>query len=84
MDFTEFIRDYGYVAIVVGTFFEGELIMLAAGMAASAGLLSLPWAIAAGIAGIFFSDTVCSAGWPVRASSAGFRGSTPGSGACSG
>lgn len=59
MHVTELIRDYGYWAIVVGTFFEGELIMLAAGVAASAGVLSLPGVILAGMAGIFASDTFC-------------------------
>lgn len=59
MNSVELIRDYGYYAIVVGTFFEGELVMLAAGMAACAGLLSLPGVILAGMAGIFVSDTFC-------------------------
>ncbi len=59
MSTTDFIREYGYYAIVVGTFFEGELIMLAAGVAAGAGMLSLPGVIAAGMLGIFASDTLC-------------------------
>jgi membrane protein DedA with SNARE-associated domain len=53
------VHDYGYFAIIVGTFFEGELIMLAAGMAACAGVLSLPLVILAGMTGIFASDTLC-------------------------
>jgi membrane protein DedA with SNARE-associated domain len=53
------VHDYGYYAIVVGTFFEGELIMLAAGMAACAGVVSLPVVILAGMTGIFASDTLC-------------------------
>jgi membrane protein DedA with SNARE-associated domain len=59
MSGSELVRDYGYWAIVVGTFFEGELVMLAAGVAACAGLLSLPGVILAGMAGIFASDTFC-------------------------
>lgn len=59
MNATEFVRDYGYYAIVVGTFFEGEMIMLAAGLAACAGVLSLPGVILAGMTGIFASDTFC-------------------------
>jgi membrane protein DedA with SNARE-associated domain len=55
----ELVHDYGYYAVVIGTFFEGELIMLAAGMAACAGFLSLPGVIAAGMLGIFASDTFC-------------------------
>jgi membrane protein DedA with SNARE-associated domain len=59
MNSVELVRDYGYYAIVVGTFFEGELIMLAAGVAACAGVLSLPLVILSGMAGIFASDTFC-------------------------
>ncbi len=55
----QLVRDYGYYAVVVGTFFEGEMIMLAAGVAAAAGCLSVPGALAAGILGIFLSDTFC-------------------------
>jgi membrane protein DedA with SNARE-associated domain len=59
MTAADFVQDYGYYAVVVGTFFEGELVMLAAGVAASTGLLSLPAVILAGMAGIFASDTFC-------------------------
>lgn len=59
MNPADFVRDYGYYAIVVGTFFEGELIMLAAGIAACGGMLTLPGVIAAGMIGIFASDTFC-------------------------
>ena len=55
----ELVRDYGYYAVIVGTFFEGELIMLAAGVAAAAGMMTLPGALAAGMFGIFCSDTLC-------------------------
>ena len=55
----ELLTGSGYALIVTGTFFEGELVMLAAGMAASAGFLSLPGIIIAGMVGIFLSDTVC-------------------------
>ena len=37
-----FIRDYGYLAVLAGTFLEGETILLAAGYAAHLGLLDLP------------------------------------------
>jgi len=59
MNFPGLIHDYGYAAIVVGTFFEGEAVMLAAGVAASAGLLSLPGAIITSIVGTFGSDMFC-------------------------
>jgi membrane protein DedA with SNARE-associated domain len=55
----EYLHAGAYVAIAVGTFFEGEMIMLAAGVAAGTGLLSLPLIITAGMAGIFASDTLC-------------------------
>jgi membrane protein DedA with SNARE-associated domain len=59
MNAAELVRDYGYYAVIVGTFFEGELIMIAAGVAAAAGMMSLPGALAAGMFGIFCSDTLC-------------------------
>jgi membrane protein DedA with SNARE-associated domain len=59
MNATDFVHAYGYYAVVVGTFFEGELVMLAAGVAAYAGVLSLPAVILAGMLGIFASDTFC-------------------------
>jgi membrane protein DedA with SNARE-associated domain len=55
----DLIHHYGYAAIVVGTCFEGEVIVLAAGVALSAGWLAWPGTIAAGMAGIFISDTFC-------------------------
>jgi membrane protein DedA with SNARE-associated domain len=59
MTAADFVHDYGYYAVMVGTFFEGEMVMLAAGVAASTGLLSLPYLILAGMTGIFASDTFC-------------------------
>lgn len=59
MEFAELVHDYGYYAVVVGTFFEGEIVIIAAGIAASAGILSLPAVILASMAGIFASDTSC-------------------------
>jgi membrane protein DedA with SNARE-associated domain len=59
MHLVEMIHAYGYCAVVVGTFFEGELVMLAAGILVTAGMLTLPGVIIAGMVGIFGSDTVC-------------------------
>jgi membrane protein DedA with SNARE-associated domain len=50
------IREYGYVAIVVVTMFEGETIVLLAGAAAHFGYLELPWIIATAIAGSVAGD----------------------------
>jgi membrane protein DedA with SNARE-associated domain len=59
MNASDFVRDYGYLAVVVGTFFEGEMVMLAAGVAASAGILTVPGVMLSGMIGIFASDTLC-------------------------
>jgi len=59
MNAADFVHHYGYLAVLAGTFFEGEMVMLAAGVATSAGILSLPLVILAGMTGIFASDTFC-------------------------
>jgi membrane protein DedA with SNARE-associated domain len=43
--FEGLIVRFGYVAIGLGTFFEGEAVLLAAGALAHKGLLSLPWVV---------------------------------------
>lgn len=48
------IQQYGYVAIAVGTFFEGETVLVLGGLAAQLGYLELPWVVASA-----FSGTVC-------------------------
>lgn len=45
------LTDYGYPALVLGTFFEGETIMLLGGLVAHLGYLSLGWVILAGLCG---------------------------------
>jgi membrane protein DedA with SNARE-associated domain len=50
------IRDYGYAAILVITFFEGESIVLLAGAAAHFGLLEAPWIVTSALAGSFAGD----------------------------
>jgi membrane protein DedA with SNARE-associated domain len=50
------IRDYGYAAIVLVTFFEGESIVLLAGAAAHFGLLEPPWIVTSALAGSFAGD----------------------------
>lgn len=42
---------YGYVAVGVGTFFEGETVLIAAGALAHRGLLSLPFVVFAAFVG---------------------------------
>ena len=56
MSLEQLIADYGYLAILVGTFFEGETIVILAGVAANMGLLEIQWVIAAAVAGSFSGD----------------------------
>ncbi len=53
---TELIKNYGYLAILIGTFLEGETILILGGFAAHMGILELPWVIASAIAGSFSGD----------------------------
>jgi len=50
------IENYGYIAIFIGTFLEGETIVILAGFAAQLGFLELPWVIVSAIAGSFSGD----------------------------
>jgi membrane protein DedA with SNARE-associated domain len=50
------IENYGYIAIFVGTFLEGETIVILAGFAAQLGYLELQWVIVSAIAGSFSGD----------------------------
>jgi membrane protein DedA with SNARE-associated domain len=50
------IATYGYVAIVIGSFLEGETILVLGGVAAYKEYLDLFWVIAAAFAGSLFGD----------------------------
>jgi len=52
------IQQYGYAALVMGTFVEGEAVLLLGGMAACLNLLALPGVILAGVAGTVLADQV--------------------------
>jgi membrane protein DedA with SNARE-associated domain len=54
--FAHFIATYGYLAVFVGTLFEGETILLLAGFAAHRGHLSLPIVMAVAFAGSLLGD----------------------------
>ena len=56
MDFEQLIRDYGYWALFIGTFLEGETIVIIAGFMAFTGLLDLKWLITVSFCGTFLSD----------------------------
>lgn len=51
-----FVARFGYLAIGVGTFLEGETVLLAGGAFAHKGLLSLPGVIVAAFAGSLAGD----------------------------
>ncbi len=56
MDLQSIIENYGYVAIVIGTFLEGETILVLAGLAAHQGYLVLAWVILAAFLGSLCGD----------------------------
>jgi membrane protein DedA with SNARE-associated domain len=56
VDIQSLIENYGYLAVLVLTFIEGETIVILAGFAAQLGYLELPWVIAAAITGSFSGD----------------------------
>lgn len=50
------IETYGYAAVLVGTFLEGETILVLGGFAAHRGYLALPWVILAAFVGSLCGD----------------------------
>jgi membrane protein DedA with SNARE-associated domain len=50
------ISHYGYVAVVIGTFLEGEAILIVAGFAVHLGYLKLQWVMLAALAGSLAGD----------------------------
>jgi membrane protein DedA with SNARE-associated domain len=56
MTLEHLIDSYGYLALVVGTFLEGETILVLGGIAAKLGYLQLPWVIVSAFAGTLMSD----------------------------
>jgi len=55
-DLQSLIADYGYLALFVGTFLEGETILVLGGLAAQQGLLELPWVMASAFSGSLLGD----------------------------
>ena len=56
LDYAGLIRDYGYFAILVGTFLEGETILILGGVAAYLGSLDLPLVMLTAFAGSSAGD----------------------------
>ncbi|MBS0507039.1 MAG: DedA family protein [Proteobacteria bacterium] len=59
MTVVELIQSYGYVAVAIGTFLEGETVLLVAGAAASRGHLWLPAVVAVAAVASFAGDQLC-------------------------
>lgn len=58
MSLEELLQSWGYVAILIGTFLEGETIVIFAGVFASQGMMSLPLVFACVLFGTFFGDQI--------------------------
>lgn len=56
MNLEEVVTHYGYIGILIGTFLEGETILVIAGFLAHRGYLELPFVIAAAFAGTLIGD----------------------------
>ncbi len=56
MSLTELLHEYGYLAILVGTFAEGETILIMGGFAAHQGYLALPWVMVSAFVGSLCGD----------------------------
>jgi membrane protein DedA with SNARE-associated domain len=54
--FEALLKTYGYWAILIGTFAEGETILILGGFAAHLGYLALPWVILAAFVGSLCGD----------------------------
>ena len=59
MALEDLIADLGYIAVFIGTFFEGETVLALGGVAAAHGYLSLPMVIGIAIIGGFLGDQTC-------------------------
>lgn len=56
MDIHELVEEFGYIAVVIGSFFEGETFVALAGFFAHGGTLKLPLVIALGATGAFIGQ----------------------------
>jgi len=56
MTIESLVREFGYLAVFIGTFLEGETILVVGGFAAYEGYLELPWVIVSAFFGSLFGD----------------------------
>lgn len=59
MNLEQFIQQYGYFAVFIGTCLEGEGVLVLAGFFAHRGYLSLPIVLLLAFSGSFFGDQLC-------------------------
>lgn len=59
MDFSALVQQYGYAAVFVGAFLEGETVLILAGYAAHRGYLALPTVMGVAFVGSVLGDLVC-------------------------
>jgi membrane protein DedA with SNARE-associated domain len=52
----QFLQDYGYFALFLGTFLEGETILVLAGFLASRGILEIEWVLVTAFFGSYAGD----------------------------
>lgn len=55
-DLQQLVIDYGYLALFIGTYLEGETILVIAGFLASRGYLELHWVMLSAFLGTFAGD----------------------------
>lgn len=58
MTLSDFISDYGYLAVAVGCFFEGETAIILGAVAAVSGYLQMPGIMLAAFAGSMIGDNI--------------------------
>lgn len=58
MDLPQLIQEYGYAAVAVGSFLEGETVLILAAVSAQLGFLELPAVIVVAAIGAFLGDNV--------------------------
>jgi len=56
MEPDQLVATYGYAAILIGTFLEGETILVLGGFAAHRGYLELPWVLVSAFFGTLLGD----------------------------
>jgi membrane protein DedA with SNARE-associated domain len=56
LDWTQLLQDYGYLAVLIGTFFEGETVLLLGSFAVHQNILNLWWLILTATIGAFIGD----------------------------